>query len=434
MFFFKKDASKKFVVVFIAAFVFLFGFLVGKYIKLPKLTNSSKQPVYKEKHLAFLLEVYDTIKNNYWDKIPDEQLVNLYVLGAEKLTGKKQEIATKNLKNLQRVLLKNLKEINDEGKKNEFTAQLADIVLANLQPFGRSRLYSQKQEVDLKNLVENKTEKDYYKTLDVTKDVSPDQLKKAFEEKTKELKKENTEEAKQKLAEVNKAYQTLSDEVNKKNYDEQKIEPTIEGKLLTPDIFYLRLGKFSPTTIEELVSATQKVDKDPGPTTLILDLRDNIGGAIDGLPYFLGPFIGNDQYAYQFYHQGNKEDFKTKIGWLPSLVRYKKVVVLINENTQSSAEVMASVLKKYNVGILVGTKTKGWGTVERVFEIKNQFNPAEKYSVFLVHRLTLREDGKPIEGLGVEPVINITDPNWEKQLYTYFHYPELTAAIKNLTK
>ncbi|MGB9637306.1 MAG: S41 family peptidase, partial [Microgenomates group bacterium] len=109
-----------------------------------------------------------------------------------------------------------------------------------------------------------------------------------------------------------------------------------------------------------------------------------------------------------------------------------KVIILINENTQSSAEVMAATLKKYNVGVLVGVPTRGWGTVEKVFEIKNQFNPSEKYSAFLVHRLTLREDGQPIEGLGVEPVINIQDKNWEKQLYNYFHYPELTAVIAKL--
>jgi len=392
-------------------------------------SSFSKTP---EKHVAFLGEIYDLIKQNYWDKISDEQLVNLYVLAAEKVTGKKQEIKTKDLKNLQQLLLKNINEIKDKGKKKEFTTTLADIVLANLQPFGRSRLYSQKQEVDLKNTVENKTEVDHYKTLDVSKEVSPDQLKKAFEKKVVELKKDQSPEAKEKLTEVNKAYQILSDEGNKKTYDELGVEPTMENRLIGPSVFYIRLNKFSPTTIEELVRVTQKVDKDPGPTALIVDLRDNVGGAIDGLPYFLGPFIGNDQYTYQFYHQGQKEDFKTKIGWLPSLVRYKNVVILVNENTQSSAEVMAAVLKKYNVGIVVGTKTRGWGTVEKVFEIKNQFDSTEKYSAFLAHHLTLREDGQPIEGKGVEPLVNIQDPNWQKQLNTYFHYPELTNAVAKL--
>lgn len=412
------------------------GIFVGKnYSKI----SLKKQPLsvrkINDKHIAFLFEVYDTIKSNYWDKISDEQLVNLYVLGTEKLTGKKQEIKVKDEQNLQGLLSNNLKEIKDEAKKNEFTSQLADIVLANLQPFGRSRLYSQKQEVDLKNQVENKNpEVDQYKVLDVTRDAKPEDLKKAFNQKTVELKKDQSPEAKQQLTQVTKAYEILSDKDNKKTYDQSGVEPTMEYKLVTPDIFYLHINKFSPTTIEELVRITQKVDNEPGPNTLILDLRDNVGGAIDGLPYFLGPFIGNDQYAYQFYHQGNKEDFKTKIGWLPSLIRYKKVVTVINDGTQSSAEVMAAVLKKYNVGVVIGTPTKGWGTVEKVFPLNQQIDVNTKYSVFLVHSLTLREDGQPIEGKKVEPVINITDPSWEKQLYNYFRYNELAKAIKEVLK
>lgn len=413
---------------------FFAGLLLGNFGFFKKIKNIkiNTNPFPVDKRVAFLMEVYGIIKDNYWDKANDEQLVNLYVLGTEKLTGKKQTIERLNQKSLQKFLKKTIKELKTEEEKNKYAAGLADIVLANLQPFGRSRLYSQKQEVELKNIVENKTEKDYYQALDVSRDVSPEKIKEAFEQKVAELKKEKTEEAKQKLAEVNKAYQILSDEQAKKLYDEKSIEPTMEGQLLTPDIFYLRLTKFSPTTIEELIRVTQKVDKEPGPTTLIFDLRDNVGGAIDGLPYFLGPFIGNDQYAYQFYHQGEKQDFKTKIGWLPSLVRYKKVVVLINENTQSSAEVMASVIKKYNVGILVGTKTKGWGTVEKVFEIKNQFNPAEKYSAFLVHSLTLREDGQPIEGMGVEPAVDINNKNWEKELRAYIPYEDLIRELRKL--
>lgn len=310
---------------------------------------------------------------------------------------------------------------------------MADIVLANLQPFGRSRLYSQKEEVDLKNRVKNiNPEIDQYQVLEVKKDASAEEIKKAFEDKSSQLKTDTSDEGQQKLAQVNKAYEMLSDEKNRAIYNESGAEPTMEYKLLTPQIFYLHIKQFSPTTIEELVNVTQKVDKGETLDTLILDLRDNVGGAIDGLPYFLGPFIGNDQYAYQFFHQDVKEDFKTKIGWLPTLVRFKKVVVLVNENAQSSAEVMAAVLKKYNVGILVGTATKGWGTVERVFTLNNQFDPNTKYSVFLVHSLTLRDDNQPIEGKGVEPNINIKNEGWENELTKRFNSPVLTQKIKEI--
>ncbi|MGI5826599.1 MAG: S41 family peptidase [Patescibacteria group bacterium] len=412
----------------------LFGgyFIHGQIVN--KKTASVPVQVHKDKYVAFLSEVYDLIKENYWDKIPDDQLCNLFVLGAEKLLAQPQANPPKDKAGLQKMLEKMLKEIGEEQKKKEFATNLADIVLANLQPFGRSRLYSRKEETQLKNTVENRNpEVNQYQVLEVPKEASQEEIKQSYEEKTQELKKDNSPEAQQKLAQVNKAYQVLADTDARKVYDESGVEPTMEYKLLTPNIFYIHLTKFSPTTMEELLRVTSKMDGKPDSlNALILDLRDNIGGAIDGLPYFLGPFIGNDQYAYQFFHQGEKKDFKTKIGWLPSLVRYKKVIVLTNENAQSSAEVMAATLKKYNVGILVGTKTRGWGTVEKVFEIKQQLDPSEKYSAFMVHSLTLRDDGQPIEGRGVDPVIDITDPNWEKQLYAYFSNQELITEVKKL--
>jgi len=413
--------------------IFLLGLFSPKIFSKKNHEKKSVMQKIENKHLAFLFGVYTLIQENYWDKISDEQLVNIFILASEKLANQKIEIKTKDKESLKTALLKTINNIKDNDKKNEFAANLADIVLANLQPFGRSRLYSEKQEIDLKNRVENKNpEINQYQILQVDKTASPEAIKKTYEEKSKILLKQNTPESQQKLAEIKKAYEILSDNDNRKTYDKSGVEPTMEWKLLDLETFYLHMIKFSPTTIEELVQITQKVDKDPGPHTLILDLRNNVGGAIDGLPYFLGPFIGNDQYAYQFYHQGNKEDFKTKIGWLPPLVRYKRMIVLINGGTQSSAEVMAAVIKKYNVGIVVGTPSKGWGTVERVFPLEKQIDDKTKYSVFLVHRLTTRDDGQPIEGRGVDPVINITSKNWEKQLNLFFHDSMLIENIKTV--
>ncbi|MBI2338435.1 hypothetical protein HYU95_04600 [Candidatus Daviesbacteria bacterium] len=80
---------------------------------------------------------------------------------------------------------------------------------------------------------------------------------------------------------------------------------------------------------------------------------------------------------------------------------------------------------------MVGTPTKGWGTVERVFPLDNQISKEEKYSLFLVHSLTLRDDNLPIEGRGVEPDVNITDTNWPQKLLLYFNNP---ALIDNTAK
>ena len=61
----------------------------------------------------------------------------------------------------------------------------------------------------------------------------------------------------------------------------------------------------------------------------------------------------------------------------------------------------------------------------------NQISKTEKYSLFLVHSITLRDDNQPIEGRGVDPDINIKDTNWQQQLFSYFRNSQLVDAISD---
>lgn len=404
------------------------------YLQTPLLRPDASRAASVDKYQAFIGEIYDKILENYWDKIGAEGLTNLFKLAVEKMTATPQKVKTKDKEGALALVGQMLKE-REETKKKEVAVNLAQLVLGNLTPFGRNGLYTQKEETSLKNLVQNvNPEKNLYENLGVSKEAPPEVIREEYEKKVAALErlKESSPDAKKKLEEVQYAYQVLSDQEKKKRYDTGGAEPTVFTQVVRPTILHLYIKRFSPTTLEEFQKALDKADNAPGLNTLILDLRGNIGGAIDLMPYFLGPFIGQNQYAYEFLHQGEYTPYKTQTGWLPSLVRYKRVVVLTDGQTQSTAELLASVLKRYNVGVLVGEKTKGWGTIEKVFALKNQLDGSEKYSVFLVHTLTLRDDNQPIEGNGVEPVIKISDPSWEKQLSEYFNYPELNVAVKEL--
>ncbi|MBI5734091.1 MAG: hypothetical protein HY973_04090 [Candidatus Kerfeldbacteria bacterium] len=388
----------------------------------------SKQNVYAQ----FLLEIYDTVKDNYWDKIDDKKLIKLYTLGVEKLTGQPQNTTPADRDELKQMLTGVIENISDQDKQKNLTVTLGNLVLANLSPFERSRLFTSKTEKELRDNVSNidKTV-DLYKTLGVDKNTPPDKIKQTYEQKVNELAKDKSPEAQKKLADAGRAFATLGRTDSKKFYDQSGAETTVLSRVIEPDIFYLQLKKISPQTFDEFQTVTAMVTDKPL-TSLILDLRGNIGGAIDILPYFLGFFIGQDQYGYELFHQGEPEPFKTKTGWLPSLAKYKKVVVLIDGQTQSSAEVIAATIKKYNVGVVIGSTTKGWGTVENTFPLKTTIDPTENYSAFLVHSLTLRDDNQPIEGRGVNPTIKLSDKNWPEQLMTYYNYGPLAEAVKQI--
>ena len=394
--------------------------------------------VTKDKYEVFVDEIYDKIQQNYWEKISDDELSNLFLLAIGKIDNKQLTLASKDKNGVDSLLETALASRTSDDQKKVFVAATADMVVANLKPFERSRLYSQKDEQSLSNNVNNvNPTANHFQALGVGKSATDQQVAQAFAEKEKELAPaaKTSTTAATKLAEVKQAYSVLKNSDSRQVYAISGVEPTIEYKTIGDDIYYIHMTKFSPTSLDEFVRVAAKVDgKDSKLDTLIFDLRDNIGGAIDQLPYFLGPFIGPDNYAYQFYQQGNKQDFKTQSGWLNSLTRYKKVVILINERSQSTAELMAASLKKYNVGVLVGTTTKGWGTVERVFPLDHQIDDHEKFSLFLVHHITLREDGLPIEGRGVDPTISVKDPNWQKILLAHFNQPDIVKAVAEIFK
>lgn len=391
---------------------------------------SSQEDVY----VGFLSEVYDVIKLNYWDNLSDAQLSLLFKTGTENLVGGSYNLKSNDLEGLKKIYSEILPHFTDAQKK-EFSVKLANLVLTSLSPQKRSGLYTQRNEQSLQNTIQNvNPDENLYAELGVAKEATENELKTALKQKTAEIKAQVKDSGQREveLEKVNYSYGVLSDQESRQQYDETGAEPTVFFQLLKPEIFYVYVKIFSPSTFSEFQRAVNSLGDIESVNTLILDLRGNIGGSIDVLPYFLGPFIGQDQFAYEFLHQGERTAFKTKTGWLDSMVKYKQVVILVDSQSQSTAELLAAVLKKYNVGVVVGDKTRGWGTVEKVFEIKQQIDPAEKYSLFLVHSLTLRDDNQPIEGIGIEPVINLNNNDWEGLFYDYFRHPQLTQVVFDL--
>ncbi len=412
--------------------IFIFGIIllmiIGTYLYLAPTLYQENQEQEKDPYVAFISEAYEKIQTNYWNELNDEQLSNLFELAIEKVSeGEKDfQLSEKNLSGVEELIKINIVVMSNEDAPIKFITSVVDVVLANLEPFGRSRLFTEKQEQELRNAVENiNPNKDLYATLDITKGATTEEIEKAYEEKVETADEEEKEE-------IEHAKEVLTDQIKKKRYDSTGAEPTTSTKLISPEIAYIKIDRFSPTTFDEFQNDAKKLDHGETLDSLVIDLRDNIGGAIDLLPYFLGPFIGPDQYAYEFFHKGEKIPFKTKVGWLASLFRYKKVVILVNENTQSSAEVMAATLKKYNVGVVVGTTTRGHGTIEKIMPMETKISETEKFSMFIVENLTLREDGQPIEKKGVNPHIDISSENWEVELLGYFNYLPLIEATREV--
>jgi C-terminal processing protease CtpA/Prc len=197
--------------------------------------------------------------------------------------------------------------------------------------------------------------------------------------------------------------------------------------------FFADLSQIAPTTLYELVRAIDNASTTKN-DTLIIDFRGNMGGALDFLPAFFGLFVGKDQFAFDLFHQGERQPNRTTQLKFPEFDRFKEIAILTDNMTQSTAELTTATFKKFHMAKVVGKTTRGWGTIENTYPMDTVIDPEEKFVLLLVNSITLREDGQPIEGLGVSPDVDITKPNWQKELPKYFTSPSLINAIKQVVK
>jgi len=382
---------------------------------------------------AFVQEAYTTIQNNFWRDISNERMNTLFARGIEKTTPQSSmNITSKE----QLASLVNTEYTNmNKQKRKKFPARLVNLVLQTLPPKNRSRVYTQNKEEKLSNRVNNVNPKEnLYKILDVSENANTQKIASVYKSKKQELsQRKQSTSTKRKQSRIEYAGRILSDKRRRQKYDSSGSEPTVFAQRLTDDVVHLRIYKYNKRTLKEFQKAVTSIDLDSNPpSSMIIDLRSNVGGAVGVLPYLLGPFIGPDRPAYEFIQQGSTTSYRTQTGWMDALVPYKKVVILVDEKTQSTGELMASVLKKYNVGVVVGQITRGWGTIERVFELENQYRADRKYSLFLAHHLTLRGDGTPMQDNGVIPDVRTGKDGWQQQLYNYIPHDPLVRQVENV--
>jgi carboxyl-terminal processing protease len=166
-----------------------------------------------------------------------------------------------------------------------------------------------------------------------------------------------------------------------------------EKEYLSQKVPSIRLSSFTENVGEEFEKALLEVNK-AGYDKLILDLRYNGGGYLEGAVDILSYFLENDTPAVSIRNQGQEVSRNT----IPKKTGFKgKVVVLVNDSSASASEIVAGALQDYEKAQLIGVKTFGKGSVQEV-------HPFGDDSII---RLTIAEwltpKGRSIEKKGIEP-------------------------------
>jgi carboxyl-terminal processing protease len=154
------------------------------------------------------------------------------------------------------------------------------------------------------------------------------------------------------------------------NFDIQRqsvLLPSITWHLLPedPKIGMLRVHRIAETTAEEMRSGIESL-LEQGAEGLIIDLQDNGGGLVEAGVDIARLFLESGEVISESFRG---EGDRTFVVEQPGPFTDLPLVLLINHNTASSAEIVAGALKTHQRATLVGTPTYGKTSIQFIFEL-----------------------------------------------------------------
>jgi carboxyl-terminal processing protease len=159
------------------------------------------------------------------------------------------------------------------------------------------------------------------------------------------------------------------------------------------------------------------------PAGLVLDLRNNGGGALQTAIEVASEFIGDGVIMYEEYGDGTRDTYTAEKGGLATEI---PMVVLINEGTASASEIVAGAIQDHGRGQLVGITSFGKGSVQIWTPLDN-----DQGAVRVTIARWLTPDGRTIHETGLEPdvVVELTEED-----ITAERDPQLDKAVELLTR
>lgn len=144
---------------------------------------------------------------------------------------------------------------------------------------------------------------------------------------------------------------------------------SVRSLLLAPGFGYLRIAQFSEETGADVKAAIESLRKaNGGPLRgLVLDLRDNPGGVLDGAVSVADDFLDGGVIVTA---RGRTPDANFEMDATPGdKLSNAPIVVLVDGGSASAAEIVAGALKDHHRATLMGQRTFGKGSVQTVMRL-----------------------------------------------------------------
>ncbi len=180
---------------------------------------------------------------------------------------------------------------------------------------------------------------------------------------------------------------------------------SVKSEMLSNKTGYIKISAFNTNdegsdidTYTEFKENYEKL-KEQGAQKLIIDLRDNPGGALDVVCNIADEILPEGLITYMEYKDGHREEFKSDKNEIDL-----PMAVLINENSASASEVLTGALKDYKKATVIGKTSYGKGVVQSVIP----FSDGSGMSITIAKYYS--PNGVCIHGTGIKPDIEVDLP------------------------
>lgn len=175
--------------------------------------------------------------------------------------------------------------------------------------------------------------------------------------------------------------------------------PTVDVQLFPGAIGYIVVAQFSDTTGDAFVGALENLRKAEA-LALIVDLRNNPGGSVKAARTVASQFLDDGLLMYEIDKDGKRTDVIVEEGGIATEnFEGFPLVVLINEFTASTAEVVSGALQDNDRAQLMGVTTIGKGSNHVFHELTNGA------AMYLPVSEWFTPSGQVIQGKGIQPDI-----------------------------
>lgn len=174
---------------------------------------------------------------------------------------------------------------------------------------------------------------------------------------------------------------------------------SVKNRMLEPGYGYVRITNFQSRTTTDLLKAISDLQKQNKLEGLILDLRNNPGGVLNGAVGVSDAFINDGLIVYT---EGRIDDSSHRYHATPGdSLNGAPLVILINGGSASASEIVAGAMQDHNRAIIMGTKSFGKGSVQTIQELRNGS------AVKLTTARYFTPDGRSIQAKGIVPDIEL---------------------------